>query len=120
MQVQRKGVPRVFILKNVKADTLRPTEWIEIYKLVNKKDVEFIHFYNPGEATAIFSSVKIATKVINYFNKQKTRADSPYFGVHVAFARDFNEAKPEKLWTAYDKDGHVECDCCNGFECYFD
>nr|XP_043625629.1 putative receptor-like protein kinase At4g00960 [Erigeron canadensis] len=37
LSLQRKGVPKLYKLENVTKDTLGPTEWIEIYKLVKDK-----------------------------------------------------------------------------------
>lgn len=85
----------------------------DVMNVCGRNNVELFHFYNPGEATAIFSSVKVAMVVKSWFDARKEPKalgggrDSRYVGVDCSFAKGFEEARPEKLISSYARNGFV-------------
>jgi len=103
----------------------------DVFELCGAQNVEFCHFYNPGEATVVFASVAVAEAVLKAFRRwaRQDEADvgeagqggqaARYKGVDVAYVKDFNEA-PAKLYTQYGPDGRVRKFAnCEGVEGLF-
>lgn len=79
----------------------------DLRDVVGVDNLELVHFYNPGEATAVFASVCVAARAVQWFREQAKTSGGRYEGVDVAFVHDFNEA-PAKLHSQYGKDGKVK------------
>jgi len=79
----------------------------DLRDVVGVDNLELVHFYNPGEATAVFASVCVAARAVQWFREQARISGGRYDGVDVAFVHDFNEA-PAKLHSQYGKDGKVK------------
>jgi len=85
-------------------------------------NVEFLHFYNAGEATAVFASVGVAKAVFQGFKTLRAglggvgagaealaaAAAAVWKSVEMSFVTDFNE-KPVQLFSQYDKAGQIRC-----------
>jgi len=77
-------------------------------------NVEFLHFYNAGEATAVFASVGIAKAVFQGFKQLRAglgcsgHEAAVWKTVELSFVTDLNE-KPVPLFSQYDKTGQIRC-----------
>lgn len=81
----------------------------DVTSIAGKGNIEFFHFYNVGECTVVFSSVVVAMEVLKKFRLWSEEyagvsvqggKSGIYFGVDVAFAKDFNEV-PATLWSIW-------------------
>lgn len=92
----------------------------DVFSICGRNNVELFHFYNPGEATAVFSSVKVAAVVKAWFDARSKRLgpgshgveanktwDARYEGVDVSFCKGFEESRPDKLISSYARNGAV-------------
>lgn len=79
----------------------------DVRRVAGASNVELVHFYNPGEATAVFASVRVASAVLRWFEERARSVGSVYEGLGVAFAHDFNET-PAVLFSQYSREGRVK------------
>lgn len=98
----------------------------DIYEIIGGDNVELFHFYNPGECTVVFASVKVAAACYEKFQTWKKEVavrdaegnlleplvlgkagkGGRYERVDVSYVHDFNEA-PARLYSQYGPDGRV-------------
>lgn len=77
-------------------------------------NVELVHFYNAGEATAVFASVGVAKAVYDGFKQLRTGLGCSaehavlWKMVDISFVTDLNE-KPTSLYSQYGADGQIRC-----------
>lgn len=75
-------------------------------------NVEFVHFYNAGEATAVLASVGVAKAVLEGFARLRkglgcTAEEAQLWReVEMGYVTDMNE-KPMALFSQYDRDGSI-------------